>query len=110
MLKKNEFKRVYDNAKALSAQAVVILCLNNGTAQNRLGIVASKKVGNSVVRNKARRRIKEIYRVNEDNLSKGYDIVIIARSTIKKTSFTDLESAIKNCFIKFKIFEKNYIK
>lgn len=108
MLKKNEFKNVYDNAKSLSNRSVVILYIKNNTQQNRLGIVASKKIGNSVKRNKARRRIKEIYRINENNLFKGYDIVIIAKSPINESSFGELQKSIINCFKRFKIWENNF--
>lgn len=108
MLKKGEFKHVYDNAKSSSNKIVVVLCIKNNTQQNRLGIVASKKTGNSVKRNKTRRRIKEIYRTNEGNLLKGYDIIIIAKSAINISSFFEIQNSIVNCFKRFKIWENNY--
>ena len=52
----------------------------NGRNINRLGITVSKKVGKAVARNRAKRRLKELYRVNSQKLLKGYDIVIVARA------------------------------
>lgn len=108
MLKKSEFKKVYSSAKSLSGKTVIVLCVKNNMQQNRLGIVASKKTGNSVKRNKARRRIKEIYRMNESNLLKGYDIIIIAKAAIHEASFAELHKAIIHCFKRFKIWENNF--
>ena len=65
----------------------------NGTNSNRLGITASKKVGGAVQRNRARRRLKEIYRTNLYRLKKGYDIVIIARTSAVTAEFEKLERA-----------------
>jgi ribonuclease P protein component len=107
MLKKNDFKKIYNNAPSYVNRYVVVLCIENDLSYNRLGIVASKKVGNSVKRNKARRRIREIYRLNEKDIKKGYDIVIIARMAIHSTTFADLEKTILKLLKKFKIYEKN---
>lgn len=92
-LKKSGFKYVYANAKSCADKALVMLCTNNGTKQNRLGIVASKKIGGAVVRNRARRRLREIYRKNEDMLRAGYDIVLIARGAINTTAHKELQEA-----------------
>jgi len=107
MLKKKDFKKIFSCAKSISAKSIVMLCMKNDTDENRLGIVASKKTGNSVKRNSARRRIREIYRINEINLSKGYDIVIIAKPAIHEESFAQLQKSILKCFMKFKILDNN---
>ena len=109
MLKKRDFKRVYSEAESTSHKSVVVLCIKNNLNINRLGIVASKKTGGSVMRNSARRRIKEIYRLSEADIIKGYDIVIIARQSIHAQSYIQLTKSVLCCLDKFKILEKKNI-
>jgi ribonuclease P protein component len=68
--------------------------LNNGTNNNRIGISVSKKVGNSVVRHRITRLIRESYRLNSNLFEDGYDIVIIARVSAKGRSYKDICSAL----------------
>lgn len=60
---------------------------------SRIGISVSKKVGNSVVRHRITRLIRESYRLNKDNLKNGYDIVIVARNAAKDKNFFDIEKS-----------------
>lgn len=55
------------------------LCPEKRPFRNRLGLTVSTKVGCAVVRNRVRRRLREIYRLNEDMLTSGVDIVVVAR-------------------------------
>ncbi len=93
-LKSGGFKKVYNNGKSYADRLVVIICLKNNTPLNSLGIVASKKVGKSIVRNKARRRIREVYRIYEDCFHPGYDIVIIARASIVTSEYSQIQTSI----------------
>lgn len=68
--------------------------MENSTSINRLGISVSKKVGNSVVRHRVKRLIKEAYRLQEVVFNSGLDIVIVARNTANGISFKDIESAV----------------
>lgn len=68
--------------------------LKNGTNSNRIGISVSKKVGNSVVRHRVKRLVKEAYRLHEDQFKNGVDIVIIVRQSANKISYWDIESAL----------------
>ena len=88
-----EFKRVYDNGKSYANKYLVMYIYNNETEENRIGISVSKKVGNSVIRHRATRLIRESVRLNEEKIKKGYDIVIIARGSIKDKKYKDVESA-----------------
>ena len=90
-LKKNQdFKTVYGHGKSCANRYLVMYVLGNDSSGNRLGISVSKKVGNSVVRHRLTRLIRESYRLNESHFSKGFDIVVIARVSAKNATYTIL--------------------
>jgi ribonuclease P protein component len=92
-LKKNyEFRRLYTRGKNYASHLVVIYCGKNRRAENRLGITVGAKVGKAVVRNRVRRRISEIYRLNEDRFKTGWDIVVVARARSAEASYRDIEA------------------
>lgn len=96
-LKKNhEFKRLYTKGKSAASAYVAIYCRRNNTAVNRLGITVSTKLGSAVCRNRIRRRYREIYRLNEEKLTPGYDIVAVARAKSKDAAFSVLEADFLN--------------
>ena len=73
---------------------VALLRGKNDSEENRFGITVSKKVGNSVVRHRVTRLIRESIRLNLEQFEKGFDIVIVARNTAKERSYFDVESAL----------------
>lgn len=93
--KNNEFQRVYRKGTSQANRYLVMYVLENHDRhmENRLGISVSKKVGNSVVRHRTTRLIRESYRLNQDNLKTGYDMVVIARQTAKGQNYHTIESA-----------------
>ena len=94
-LKKNkDFKFVYDHGKSYANRYLVMYVLKNNSDKNRIGIQVSKKVGNSVIRHRVKRLIKESYRLHEEMFNSGLDIVVIARATAKSILYTDMESAL----------------
>ena len=70
---------------------MVLYCRPNGTGQNRVGVTVSVKLGCAVRRNRVRRRLREIYRLNEEKFLPGYDIVVVARGRAVRASFRDME-------------------
>ncbi len=68
--------------------------LQNAGTRNRLGISVSKKVGNSVVRHRMTRLVRESYRLNEERFAGGYDLIVIVRPTAKGKSYQEVESAL----------------
>ena len=103
-LKKNhEFKRLYNKGRSAASLCAVVYCRKNGRAENRLGVTVSTKLGGAVQRNRIKRRLKEIYRLNEDRLSTGYDIVIVARMRSRFAEFSEIESSVLSLFGKLKI-------
>ncbi|OON95524.1 MAG: ribonuclease P protein component [Candidatus Epulonipiscioides saccharophilum] len=95
-LKKNtEFKKVYSKGKSFANQDLVLYKLKNNLTCNRIGISVSKRVGNSVVRSRVTRLIRENFRLIEHTLSaKGFDIVIIARDQIANKNFYDIKNSL----------------
>jgi len=94
-LKRNhEFKRLYNKGKNATSHLVVVYCKRNGSQQNRLGITVSTKLGGAVVRNRIRRRLREIYRTNEHVMKSGYDIVLVARIRSKNCTYKELEKSV----------------
>jgi ribonuclease P protein component len=92
--KNNEFLNVYHHGKSYANRYLVMYVLPNDLQENRFGITVSKKVGNSVVRHRVTRLIRESIRLQESSFLSGYDIVIIARSTAKGKKYQDIESAL----------------
>ena len=96
-LKKNQdFKVVYQNGTSYANRLLVMYVLKNQHMKNRLGISVSKKVGNSVVRHRLTRLIRESYRLNEEKFDRNLDIVVIARNSAKDRSYQEIESAFMN--------------
>lgn len=94
-LKKNkEFQNVYRKGNSNANKYLVMYILANGMDKNRIGISVSKKVGNSIVRHRLTRLIRESYRLREDKFPCGFDIVIIARTGAKDRTFKEIESAL----------------
>lgn len=96
-LKSNkEFKKVYDRGKSFANKYLVIFFIKNGMDYNRVGFVTTKKLGNAVKRNLYRRRLKEVYRLNSENLKPGYDIILLFRSRIPEIGYKEIESAFNH--------------
>lgn len=94
-LKKNrDFQYVYKNGKSYANKYLVMYIMENHQKTNRLGISVSKKVGNSVVRHRITRLIRESYRLHENIFNSGLDIVVIARGSAAGISYYEIEKAI----------------
>lgn len=106
-LKKNvDFLRVYRRGFSIANKNLIIYILKNNTSFNYLGIVVSKKVGNSVVRSRVTRLIRENYRLYESNLLNGFNIVIVARNTCKGLSYLEIKSSLIHLFKKHNIIKR----
>ena len=95
-LKQNHiFRRLYRTPGAADSY-MVLYARRNREEKNRVGFTVSKKLGHAVVRNRTRRRLREIYRLNEHRFARGYDIVVVARSAAVDADFAVLERAYLN--------------
>ncbi len=94
-LKRNkDFQLVYKNGKSYANKHLVMYLLNNSSKCNRIGISVSKKVGNSIIRHRLTRLIRESYRLNEEKFQSGWDIVVVARVAAKDKNFFDIENSL----------------
>ncbi|MBR2736875.1 MAG: ribonuclease P protein component [Firmicutes bacterium] len=98
----DDFKRIYKQGRSTGGRYVVVFCRRNGFDYNRLAYLASKKVGNSVKRNRARRLMRESMR-QIGPLEQGYDIILIARNTINNRKCADVKKSIEAALRKLKI-------
>ena len=89
-----QFSNVYKNGKSFANKYLIMYILENNSSLNRLGISVSKKVGNSVVRHRIKRLIKESYRLQENIFNSGLDIVVVARGSASSVSFKEMDSAL----------------
>lgn len=98
-LKENHlFRRLYNKGRSAACPVLALYVRRNGRPGNRLGLTVSTKVGCAVVRNRVRRRLREIYRLNEDKLISGVDIVVVARVRAAHAPYCRLEqSFLKLC-------------
>ena len=94
-LKKNkEFQAVYRRGNSLANRYLVMYTRKrDDEGENRVGISVSKKVGNSVVRHRFARLVRESFRLNKDILEEGKDIIVVARAAAKDKNFDKIESA-----------------
>ena len=93
-LKENHlFRRLYRRGNSSANGYLVLYCRPNGSGKNRIGITVSGKMGCAVKRNRVRRRLREIYRLNEARFRPGCDIVIVVRTRGMEASYSQLERA-----------------
>lgn len=92
--KTRQFQFVYRNGKSYANKYLVLYIKENGLGINRIGISVSKKVGNSVVRHRITRLLRESYRLHENIFNSGLDMVIVARPGAAFVGFYEIESAL----------------
>jgi len=106
-LKENyEFRRLYQKGASAVDRCMVVYCRKNKLGRNRFGYVSSVKLGNAVVRNRCRRRLREVSRLNADKLAVGYDIILVARTRTVSAPFSELMAAYMRLAKKLSLLKK----
>jgi len=89
--KKGEFRKIYDQGRKYFGRYLILFVVKKDSETNRYGIVASKKVGKAVIRNRSRRQIREIVRSARGNIASGNDIILVVKSSAVGASYADLQ-------------------
>lgn len=104
-LKENyEFRRLYAKGRSAVSPTLVIYMRRTKRGVNRVGFTVTTKIGKAVVRNKVRRRLREIYRLAEPRLKTGYDLVIVARGRSAEAPYQTLEKDFHTCCARLDLF------
>lgn len=102
--KNSDFQTVYKKRISRGNRYFVMYVIKNTESENRIGISVSKKVGNSVIRHKVKRRVKEVLRLHEKVSNSSLDIVIVARKGAGEIDYSQTESSILDLLKQHKIF------
>ena len=106
-LKKNsDFRRLYAKGKSAVNPYMAVYCRRGSAPGGRVGYTVSVKLGHAVVRNRVRRRLREIYRLNLPALKEGWDIVIVARSRAVGTPYAKLDAAFLSACEKLSLLKE----
>ncbi|MDO9399288.1 MAG: ribonuclease P protein component [bacterium] len=93
LTKDKDFDRIFKQGRSCYGQIIGLKVLANELGQNRLGVIISRKVSKKAVeRNKFKRRVKEVFRLQADKTITGYDILVIALSGAKKNALRRIPS------------------
>ncbi|AYO32133.1 ribonuclease P protein component [Biomaibacter acetigenes] len=105
LTKNFEFINVYRAGKRWSCAYFNMYVKKNNLERTRLGVSISKKVGKSVVRNRLKRRIKEIFRESIGNIKKGYDVVISVKPETANIEYGQMKKEIKNLLRRGRVWD-----
>jgi len=106
-LKKNyEFHRLYSKGRSAATPYLVVYVRKTKRQHNRIGFTVSTKLGKAVVRNRVRRRLREIYRLNEERILPGSELVVVARVRAVCASYQQLENAFVSACRKLDILRE----
>lgn len=90
------FRLLYRKGRKFVTDRLVLYVLPNKSEENFIGLTVSKKIGKAVTRNRIRRLLRESYRKYENNLKKGFNIVVVARTKAAYSSFSEIDSSLYN--------------
>lgn len=100
------FRRLYNKGKTAADGRLALYVRRNGGKTNRLGFTVSTKLGHAVVRNRTRRRLREIYRLHEEQIVPGMDIVVVARVRAASSTYHQLEHSFLKLAGKLDLLKK----
>lgn len=100
------FHRLYNKGKTTATSVLAVYVRPNHLKRNRLGLTVGTKVGKAVVRNKVRRRIREAYRIHEDGMAIGWDIVVVARVRSAFVPYDQLERDLLRLLSKLGVYQR----
>lgn len=106
-LKRNkQFRQVYRKGKSIACRELVLIYAKNRSDMVHVGFSVGKKLGNSVVRNRVKRRLREAFRPNLPLLLPGFDLIVIARDAARDAPFSSLADSLRYLLRKAGLFQK----
>ncbi len=99
-----DFKRLYYRGKCVVTRTVVLYAQKNRLKNNRLGLTCGKSIGKANKRNRAKRLMRESYRLLSGDLKQGFDFVIIARTAICGKKCPSVQKDLRYAFDKLNLF------
>ena len=99
------FRRIYRKGASAVEPCMVVYCQKNRRGQTRLGVTVSTKLGKAVVRNRARRQMRELWRLHKDEMVSGHDMIIVVRSRATRTPYCLLEKQYLDALEKLSLLE-----
>jgi ribonuclease P protein component len=96
--KSTQFNIVYDGGKSWAGKEIVLKALPNTLDTSRFGFVVSSRLGKAVVRNRVKRRLREIARLTQ--VSSGWDIILIARVPAAEADYKSLEKSVRKLLLR----------
>jgi ribonuclease P protein component len=100
-----DFRRVRHKGKSWANHLMVLCALPNDLEHSRFGFAASKRIGKAVVRNRVRRRMREAVRLRRALISGGWDLVFIARSSIRHASYAEIDQGVEHLLRRANLYE-----
>ena len=94
LLRRAEFDAVYREGRRRSGRQFTVFLRPNGLDRSRFGVSVKRQLGSAVVRNRIRRRIREMVRLRRAEIPAGYDIVVHPRATVATAEFAALEKEL----------------
>jgi ribonuclease P protein component len=104
--RKKDFQKVLKKGKGLKEDFLVLKMVRNDLPFSRFGFIVGTKISKkAVLRNKLRRRIRELVRKKIEKIEKGYDIVFIAQPGLEKRDFRELKEILNKIFLRAKLIK-----
>ena len=96
--RKSEFDAVFDAGRRLRGRSVTLIAAPNDLGRSRVGVVASRRIGGAVLRNRAKRLMREAFRLNRHLIARPMDVILIAQPRTPRTPFSEIEDEVQRFF------------
>lgn len=103
-----DFQRVRHEGKTWTHRLIVMSAAPNRRDYSRFGFAASKRVGKAVIRNKVRRRMREVVRLKRQTIRAGWDLIFVARFSAAQATYAQIERAVDDLIKRAGLYRENH--